>query len=80
MRSYEAVLKVLSYYLGSLGLALRGKTVLELGSGTGLVGLVAAALDARVWITDQAFVLHLSSIYSQLSDNLFGRLHLSVLC
>eukprot|EP01060_Flectonema_neradi_P001059 TRINITY_DN10627_c0_g1_i1.p1 TRINITY_DN10627_c0_g1~~TRINITY_DN10627_c0_g1_i1.p1 ORF type:complete len:269 (+),score=44.16 TRINITY_DN10627_c0_g1_i1:87-893(+) len=32
--------------------SLKGATVLELGSGTGLVGLVAAALGARVLVTD----------------------------
>jgi Lysine methyltransferase len=31
--------------------------VLELGSGTGLVGLVAGYLGARVCITDQAYVI-----------------------
>lgn len=37
-----------------------GKTVIELGSGTGLVGLVAAHLGAaHVWITDQAYVYSL---------------------
>ena len=30
--------------------------MLELGSGTGLVGLVAGHLGARVCITDQAYV------------------------
>lgn len=35
---------------------LRQKTIVELGSGTGLVGLVVGMLEptARVWITDQA--------------------------
>lgn len=32
--------------------------MLELGSGTGLVGLIAAVLGANVWITDQACVYH----------------------
>lgn len=34
---------------------LAGKTVLELGSGTGLVGIVAAMLEptSDVWVTDQ---------------------------
>lgn len=37
---------------------LRNKTVLELGSGTGLVGLIAGLLgDCRVWITDQSPLL-----------------------
>ena len=34
--------------------------MLELGSGTGLVGLVAGYLGARVCITDQAYVISLS--------------------
>jgi predicted nicotinamide N-methyase len=35
---------------------LRRKAVLELGSGTGLVGIVAGMLDpdTRIWVTDQA--------------------------
>ncbi|KAK0231138.1 putative methyltransferase-domain-containing protein [Armillaria fumosa] len=36
---------------------LQDKTVLELGSGTGLVGIVAARLGAQVWVTDQAPLL-----------------------
>ncbi|KAG8218339.1 putative methyltransferase-domain-containing protein [Butyriboletus roseoflavus] len=31
-----------------------GRTILELGSGTGLVGLVAGKLGGKVWITDRA--------------------------
>jgi len=50
--------EVLSRYIARRGPdALRGKTVLELGSGTGLVGLVAGKLGAEVWITDQAPLL-----------------------
>ncbi|KAK7470962.1 Protein-lysine N-methyltransferase efm6 [Stygiomarasmius scandens] len=47
--------QILSSYLVSRGQNfLHGKTVLELGSGTGLVGFVAAKLGAsHVWITDQ---------------------------
>ncbi|KAH9894211.1 putative methyltransferase-domain-containing protein [Cubamyces lactineus] len=48
--------EVLASYISRRG-SLDGKTVLELGSGTGLVGLVAGKLGARVWITDQAPLL-----------------------
>lgn len=43
-------------YIARRGSALEGVNVLELGSGTGLVGLVAGHLGARVCITDQAYV------------------------
>ncbi|KAG5651714.1 hypothetical protein H0H81_007719 [Sphagnurus paluster] len=58
--------EVLARYLVQRGAAyVRGRTILELGSGTGLVGLVAAKLahsdasagDGHVWITDQAPLL-----------------------
>ncbi|KAF9817674.1 hypothetical protein IEO21_03330 [Rhodonia placenta] len=51
--------EVLSRYIARKGPAyFKDKTVLELGSGTGLVGLVAAKLGApRVWLTDQAPLL-----------------------
>ncbi|KAI0771494.1 putative methyltransferase-domain-containing protein [Trametes elegans] len=48
--------EVLSSYI-TRRQSLEGKTVLELGSGTGLVGIVAGKLGARVWITDQAPLL-----------------------
>ncbi|KAF8076077.1 putative methyltransferase-domain-containing protein [Lyophyllum atratum] len=55
--------EILSSYLVKRGLAfLRGRTILELGSGTGLVGLVAGALaggSANVCITDQAPLLEI---------------------
>jgi len=38
----------------------RGKTIIELGSGTGLVGLVVGTFrNADVWITDQAPLLEI---------------------
>lgn len=46
--------QVLSNYLANKGPGfIKGRTVLELGSGTGLVGLVAGKLGGNVWITDQ---------------------------
>ena len=55
-------IQVLAEYIAGLGCQfMKGKTVLELGSGTGLVGLVSGALGAEtVWITDQAFVFYAS--------------------
>ena len=47
--------KILSNYIVKRGSEyLQGRTVLELGSGTGMVGLVAGKLGGKVWITDQA--------------------------
>lgn len=48
-----------SYLVGKGWGSLAGKTVLELGSGTGLVGLVAAMLGGHVWITDQSPLLEI---------------------
>ncbi|EKM59600.1 uncharacterized protein PHACADRAFT_191971 [Phanerochaete carnosa HHB-10118-sp] len=48
--------EILSAYVCRRG-SLKGKNVLELGSGTGLVGLVTGVLGAQVWITDQAPLL-----------------------
>ncbi|OCH95857.1 hypothetical protein OBBRIDRAFT_822511 [Obba rivulosa] len=48
--------EVLSRYIARRG-PLKGKCILELGSGTGLVGLVAGFLGAQAWITDQAPLL-----------------------
>lgn len=47
--------QVLSRYIARRG-PLEGKCILELGSGTGLVGLVAGKLGATAYITDQACV------------------------
>ncbi|KAL7422624.1 Protein-lysine N-methyltransferase efm6 [Cryptotrichosporon argae] len=65
--------EVLSRYLAyrhSLDPAiLAGRTVLELGSGTGLVGLVAKLLEASadVWVTDQAPLLQLMRVNAALN-------------
>jgi len=44
---------------------LAGRLIIELGSGTGLVGLIAGKLDAscKVYITDQASVILFSPLY-----------------
>ncbi|KAF9468900.1 putative methyltransferase-domain-containing protein [Collybia nuda] len=50
--------QVLANYLVKKGPSfVTGRNVLELGSGTGLVGLVAGKLGGNVWITDQAPLL-----------------------
>jgi len=50
--------QVLSNYLVSKGPDfIKGRTILELGSGTGLVGLVVGKLGGKVQITDQAPLL-----------------------
>jgi len=66
--------QVLADYLGTLGPEfLQGRTVLELGSGTGLVGLVSGALGAEaVWITDQAPLVDImrhNVLLNELSSN-----------
>lgn len=51
-------IQILSNYLVQRDRSfLQDKTILELGSGTGLVGIVAAMLGAKVWVTDQASVM-----------------------
>ncbi|GMK54392.1 hypothetical protein CspeluHIS016_0109780 [Cutaneotrichosporon spelunceum] len=49
---------------------LHGKRVLELGSGTGLVGIAAAMLEpsAEVWVTDQAVLLDLMRANAVLNE------------
>ncbi|KAI9575006.1 putative methyltransferase-domain-containing protein [Boletus coccyginus] len=61
--------EVLANYLAFRGeRCCAGKTILELGSGTGLVGLVAGRLGGRVWITDQAPLLDIMHANVQLNQ------------
>ncbi|WWC72379.1 uncharacterized protein I206_106341 [Kwoniella pini CBS 10737] len=48
---------------------LRNKKILELGSGTGLVGIVAGMLEpsAEVWATDQSILLDLMEVNAELN-------------
>ncbi|KAM4626472.1 protein N-lysine methyltransferase METTL21A [Discoglossus pictus] len=48
---------VLCMYLEAGGLGLQDRSVIELGAGTGLVGIVAALLGANVAITDREVAL-----------------------
>ncbi|KAL4840796.1 hypothetical protein H8958_010276 [Nasalis larvatus] len=48
---------VLSTYLEMGAVELRGRSAVELGAGTGLVGIVAALLGAHVTITDRKVAL-----------------------
>ena len=50
---------VLVRYLQHCGIPLAGSRVVDLGSGTGVTGFAAAALGAKVTVTDQSQVLFL---------------------
>ncbi|KAI0247502.1 putative methyltransferase-domain-containing protein [Lactifluus subvellereus] len=49
--------EALANYIARRGYTLQGLNILELGSGTGLVGLVAGYFGARVCVTDQAALI-----------------------
>ncbi|XP_051479063.1 protein N-lysine methyltransferase METTL21A isoform X2 [Apus apus] len=53
----ELLAVVLCTFLESGGIDLRDRSVIELGAGTGLLGIVATLLGARVTITDRAVAL-----------------------
>uniref|UniRef100_A0A8C6UFC3 Protein N-lysine methyltransferase METTL21A n=1 Tax=Neogobius melanostomus TaxID=47308 RepID=A0A8C6UFC3_9GOBI len=59
---------VMSMYLELGRVELKGKKVIELGAGTGLVGIVAALLGAKVTITDRQPAL--DSLSTNVKSNL----------
>ncbi|KFP02499.1 Protein N-lysine methyltransferase METTL21A, partial [Calypte anna] len=66
---------VLCAYLEMGGVDLRDRSVIELGAGTGLLGIVATLLGARVTITDRAVALELleSNVQANLPPELRPR-------
>lgn len=49
--------QILASYLVRAGPRfLKDRRIVEVGSGTGLVGLICGAMGGKVWITDQPFV------------------------
>ncbi|BEI80123.1 hypothetical protein CcaverHIS002_0106520 [Cutaneotrichosporon cavernicola] len=78
--SGEVLTAYLAHRQASAPEHLRGKKVLELGSGTGLVGIAAALLEqsAEVWVTDQAVLLDLMLVNAALNVK-GGNLHVAEL-
>ncbi|KAG9477159.1 hypothetical protein GDO78_002521 [Eleutherodactylus coqui] len=54
-------------YLEAGGVNLQGRSVIELGAGTGLVGIVAALLGAEVTVTDRDMAMEF--LKSNVHDN-----------
>ncbi|KAM3917405.1 protein N-lysine methyltransferase METTL21A isoform 1-T3 [Leptodactylus fuscus] len=67
---------VLCMYLEAGGLNLKGTSVIELGAGTGLVGIVAALLGADVTVTDRDLAMEFlkSNVYNNLPKDLERRM------
>ena len=57
-----------------------GRRVLELGSGTGVLGIVCAVRGAHVTITDQSQLIALMQRNADLNKHLMQRSHGSCLC
>ncbi|KFV19212.1 Protein N-lysine methyltransferase METTL21A, partial [Tauraco erythrolophus] len=66
---------VLCAYLEMGGIDLRDRSVIELGAGTGLLGIVVTLLGARVTITDRAAALEFleSNVQANLPSELRPR-------
>ncbi|ORY35866.1 putative methyltransferase-domain-containing protein [Naematelia encephala] len=60
---------------------LKGRTIIELGSGTGLVGIVAGMLEstANIWVTDQPQLLDLMRSNAEINIPGSSNVHVSEL-
>eukprot|EP00462_Mataza_sp_D1_P009222 CAMPEP_0175155146 /NCGR_PEP_ID=MMETSP0087-20121206/20795_1 /TAXON_ID=136419 /ORGANISM="Unknown Unknown, Strain D1" /LENGTH=454 /DNA_ID=CAMNT_0016442233 /DNA_START=6 /DNA_END=1370 /DNA_ORIENTATION=- len=73
---WECGIVLAKYVENNLAEQLEGKNVLELGCGTGIVGLCLAALGANVWLTDEAPVLSFALNNTRANSEFFS----SVVC
>ncbi|KAH3708308.1 protein N-lysine methyltransferase METTL21A-like [Dreissena polymorpha] len=73
--------EVLSAYLEENPHLVRGRNTIELGAGTGLVGIVAALLGSHVTITDREEVLDFlkETVSQNLPEDLLGRTEIRAL-
>ncbi|WVW81088.1 hypothetical protein I302_103079 [Kwoniella bestiolae CBS 10118] len=67
--SGEVLSRYIAYRHGLDPSCLQNKKILELGSGTGLVGIVAGILEpsCEVWVTDQSILLDLMKVNAELN-------------
>ncbi|WWD08522.1 hypothetical protein V865_006634 [Kwoniella europaea PYCC6329] len=65
----EVLSRYIAYRHGVDPSHLRNKKILELGSGTGLVGIVAGMLEpsCEVWVTDQSMLLDLMEVNAEIN-------------
>lgn len=72
---------ILCTFLELGAVQLQDRTVIELGAGTGLVGIVAAHLGADVTVTDREVALQFleSNVQDNISDDLRGRVRVKEL-
>ena len=69
---------VLTRYLDSFGKELMNAlTIIDVGAGTGIVGLMAALLGAKAFLTDLPSVLPLLTHNAQLNEQNYRALHSS---